>query len=65
VISVGATNPYGHPGSEVLSRLRDAGAAVYRTDLHGNVLVVTDATTYTAQPQRYLRVRMPLVVSGF
>jgi competence protein ComEC len=65
IISVGATNPYGHPGSEALQHLRDAGAIVYRTDLHGNILVETDGTSYTVQPQRYLRVRMPLVVRGF
>jgi competence protein ComEC len=64
-ISVGATNPYGQPGSEALSRLREAGATVYRTDLHGNILAETDGTSYTVQAQRYLRVRMPLVVSGF
>lgn len=33
VISVGTGNTYGHPTQEVLSRLRDAGVTVYRTDL--------------------------------
>jgi len=38
VISVGR-NTYGHPAPETLRRLLDSGAAVYRTDLLGNVSV--------------------------
>lgn len=37
VISVGAENSYGHPTDEVLERLKQAGCAVYRTDLHGSI----------------------------
>ena len=37
VISVGAGNSYGHPTDEVLQRLKQAGCAVYRTDLHGTI----------------------------
>ena len=37
VISVGANNGYGHPTDEVLERLKKAGCAVYRTDLHGTI----------------------------
>jgi competence protein ComEC len=37
VISVGE-NPYGHPASEVLTRISAIGSAVYRTDLHGNII---------------------------
>ena len=39
VISVGARNSYGHPAQETLLRLDAAGAEIYRTDLHGTVLV--------------------------
>ena len=39
VISVGARNSYGHPAQETLLRLDAAGAEIYRTDLHGIVLV--------------------------
>jgi len=38
IVSVGY-NSYGHPRAEVLERLNDAGATVYRTDLHGNVTI--------------------------
>lgn len=38
VISTGY-NSYGHPHEEVLERLDDAGAKIYRTDLHGTVTI--------------------------
>lgn len=47
VISVGAGNSYGHPDADVLSRLSDAGAAVYRTDECSDVTVVSDGRTLT------------------
>lgn len=42
VISCGAGNSYGHPHEEVLSRLRDINATVYRTDLNGTVVCRSD-----------------------
>ena len=42
VISVGRTNPWGHPNKQVLDRLRELGVVVYRTDLDGAVLLSTD-----------------------
>jgi competence protein ComEC len=42
VISVGEGNWYGHPEQAVLERLYGIGAAVYRTDLHGTVMFVSD-----------------------
>lgn len=42
IISVGANNKYGHPDGNTLSRFRDVGAAVYRTDQSGSITVVTD-----------------------
>ena len=38
VISVGR-NPYGHPTQEVLDRLAAMGCTVYRTDIHGNIIL--------------------------
>ena len=38
VISVGE-NYYGHPTQEVLARLAAIGAEVYRTDIHGNIVL--------------------------
>lgn len=37
VISVGANNFYGHPHSDVLQRMEQAGGEIYRTDMHGEV----------------------------
>ena len=38
VISVGE-NSFGHPSQEVLDRLSAIGCVVYRTDLHGNIIL--------------------------
>ncbi len=48
VASMGAHNRYGHPSPLVLQRLRNAGAHVFHTDLHGGVIVTTDGTTLEA-----------------
>lgn len=37
VISVGASNLYGHPHPDVLQRIEQTGGEVYRTDQHGEV----------------------------
>ena len=47
VICVGADNSYGHPTEAVLSRLRDAEVTTYRTDLHGDILCVSDGKNIT------------------
>lgn len=47
VISVGEGNKYGHPSEEVLSRFRDAGAQVYRTDIQGHIVAKSDGKTVT------------------
>ena len=47
VISVGEDNSYGHPTEDVLSRLRDVDAVVYRTDLHGNIICYSDGENLT------------------
>ena len=42
VISVGEDNEYGHPHEEPLSRLKDAGLLIFRTDVLGHVIAETD-----------------------
>ncbi len=37
LVGVGRRNRFGHPAAEVVARLRSEGAAVFRTDRHGDV----------------------------
>lgn len=52
VISVGQGNSYGHPDEQALSRLRDAGARVYRTDLNGHIVAESDGEKISMTTQR-------------
>lgn len=52
VISVGEGNKYGHPSDEVLSRFRDAGTGVYRTDMQGHIIVESDGKTVTFRTEK-------------
>ncbi len=47
VISVGKDNSYGHPTDNTLSRLEDAGAQIYRTDLNGDIIMKSDGKNIT------------------
>ena len=47
VISVGKDNLYGHPTEAVLIRLRDADVQVYRTDLQGDIIMISDGDNIT------------------
>ncbi|GAA4694489.1 ComEC/Rec2 family competence protein [Nocardioides conyzicola] len=42
LVSVGADNDYGHPADATLEPLEDAGTRVLRTDLEGDLAVVSD-----------------------
>ncbi len=42
VISCGTDNDYGHPHDETLSRLKDAGVTLFRTDLQGDIFCTSD-----------------------
>ena len=43
IFSAGANNRYGHPHRDAIQRTADAGAAIYRTDSDGAVVVTLDA----------------------
>ncbi|MTI94587.1 MAG: MBL fold metallo-hydrolase [Firmicutes bacterium] len=57
VISCGTGNQYGHPHRETLEMLRGADVEVFRTDLHGTVVMHSDgeglsiSTEYSASEQ--------------
>ena len=42
VIMLGADNKYGHPHKEVISLMEDKGITVYRTDLDGTIVAISD-----------------------
>jgi competence protein ComEC len=46
VISSGAGNRYGHPAEQTLDRLRKAGVKIYRTDLNGEIAIITDGNKF-------------------
>ena len=52
VISCGKDNIYGHPHDDVLSRLRDADVVVYRTDMQGTIVCVSDGKTVSFSAER-------------
>lgn len=52
VISVGEGNSYGHPSDEVLSRFRDAGTEVYRTDMQGHVIAESNGKTVSFRTEK-------------
>ncbi len=49
VISAGRGNAFGHPAPDVLRRLHDAGAVIFRTDRDGAVTIDTDGTSLQGQ----------------
>jgi competence protein ComEC len=56
VISAGYENSYGHPHRDVLERLADHHAAVFRTDLDGLVMIRTDGKKLAVETGRDLAV---------
>jgi competence protein ComEC len=46
IISDGEYNRYGHPAQVVLDRLKAAGVKVYRTDLQGEITILTKGKTF-------------------
>ncbi len=42
VLSCGKDNPYGHPDEALLSRLRDADVKLFRTDMQGHIVCISN-----------------------
>jgi competence protein ComEC len=63
VISVGP-NPYGHPGVETLGRLLTIGSNIWRTDIHGTILITSDdGYTYQVIPTSTgVYIYLPMVI---
>lgn len=54
IIQVAASNSYGHPNDEILSRLSNSGVKIYRSDIHGDIVISTNGKTYTINAQPYI-----------
>lgn len=51
LISCGADNDYGHPAAATLARLRKAGVELHRTDMEGEITVLTDGATFKIESE--------------
>lgn len=51
IISVGAFNEYSRPHPELLARLNETGAQVYRTDRDGSITLRTDGHAYSIRTE--------------
>ncbi len=47
VISCGVNNSYGHPDPDTVEKLESIEAQIFRTDLQGNIIAVSDGETIT------------------
>ena len=52
IISCGTGNRYGHPSQPTLDRLKRANVQVHRTDLSGEITIVSDGNTFQVSSQR-------------
>jgi len=52
VITCGAGNKFGHPHKEVVDRLVKAGVMIFRTDLNGTIVFITDGITIQVEAQK-------------
>lgn len=51
VIPCGSGNSYGHPHAETLKRLDSVGAAVYRSDVYGDMVFTSDGDTVSIETE--------------
>ena len=64
VVSVGMDNSYGHPHPEVLERLREHHAVVFRTDRDGLISIRSDGRRLAVDTNRW-RAATPLLLGLF
>ena len=64
VISVGLDNSYGHPHPDVIERLREHHAAIFRTDQDGLISIRSDGRRLSLETNRW-RVGSPQLLGLF
>lgn len=52
IITCGFANTHGHPHEKTLQTLQEVGATVYRSDLHGDIVITSDGTTLSVTSER-------------
>ena len=52
VISCGSDNPYGHPHESAIKNLKKYTKAIYRTDLNGTIIAVSDGQSISFSKER-------------
>jgi competence protein ComEC len=52
IISDGADNRYGHPNQDALDRLKSLGVKLYRTDLEGEITIISRGAGYEIRTER-------------
>lgn len=52
IISVGSDNNYNHPNMNIVNRWENSGAKVYRTDLSGTIIAITDGNTLSIETEK-------------
>lgn len=52
VITCGDGRKYGHPHDEVLERLNAVGSVYYRSNLHGDIVFITDGESLTVETEK-------------
>ncbi len=51
IISCGKNNAFGHPSEEIIKRYEELGINIYRTDLDGTIIVISDGEHYQIRKQ--------------
>ena len=52
LIGLGENNSYGHPSADVIARLEDRGVKIYRTDLHGDIILTSDGKSVSVTTEK-------------
>ena len=52
IITVSRINEYSRPHRQVLKRLHDGGAKIYRSDVNGNIILRTDGNSFSVKTEK-------------